>query len=328
MSLKILRVGDPHVQVSNLKDSNSLIDYIIKLAIEEDVKVIEFLGDLYHTHAVKRVEIDNFWEESIKKIKQSFKGRIIILVGNHDMVGSKEKSHLNSLNLIKYIDKDVIVVDKPMIIEHAPGIQIGYIPYYFDPETFVKEANQIDSKIIVAHQTFTGASYENGFFAEDGIDPALLKHDQIISGHIHKSQQVGKCFYPGTPKWDTMSDANEPKGLYIFEHGTEGIYFDKKWFSTEHIVTPIVSYEIKEGEEIPNLNPSARNYVVLEGKSAWITKTKNKIKNLAHIKVKPTDRVFKDVTDKNFTIEEYLEKHFEVISGINKQDLKDFIRNI
>ena len=42
---KILRVGDPHVQVSNLKDAEKLLDFAIVTAIERQIPTIEFLGD-------------------------------------------------------------------------------------------------------------------------------------------------------------------------------------------------------------------------------------------------------------------------------------------
>jgi DNA repair exonuclease SbcCD nuclease subunit len=336
--MKVLYVGDPHVQVRNLKDSQALMDYVIELAMEQKVDNITFLGDLFHTHAVLRVEIIDFWKRAFQKIKfakNDYQGiECRVLVGNHDQPGSKEKEQeMNALNIFQ--DDGSIednggyryVINSPQAIG-----SIAYVPYHSDEETFLKACQELYDKgatgMLIAHQTFTGAQYENGFFSEEGIDPALVPQKEIISGHIHKSQQVGKCFYPGTPKWDTMSDANQPKGLYIIEHNEDGTIKGKEFFSTEHIVTPIKSYEIKEGEELPELNPDARNYVVLEGKSAWINKAKKKLKSLAHIKVKPTDRVTRVNKENSVTLEKYLDTEFEPIQGVSKKDIKEFVSNI
>lgn len=328
MNRKVLRVGDPHVQVSNIKDSQKLMDFIIQTAIERKVYHVEFLGDLFHTHAVKRIEVEHFWMDTFNKLDEH-DIYCVVLVGNHDQPGSKEKEQqMNALNIFKPGPHDLS--ERRIISEPFANNKTAYIPYHSDHEAFIKAAhdlyNQGATGLLVAHQTFTGAQYENGFFSEEGIDPALVPQAQIISGHIHKSQQVGKCFYPGTPKWDTMSDANQEKGIWIFTHDETGMYVDKEFISTEHIVTPIVSYEIKEGDEIPELNPNARNYVVLEGQSAWINKVKKKLKDLAHIKVKPTDRVTRPNRENSATLEKYLETEFQPVSGVTKEELKEFIQ--
>lgn len=321
---KTLMIGDPHIQVSNLKDSENLMSFIIKIAKEKEVNSITFLGDLFHTHAVKRTEVEDFWFRAFNLIQ---KEKIIckVLVGNHDQVGSKEKEQLiNSLNVFGDTDLRTII-NKPEILYN-----IAYIPYHSSHDEFLKAAQDLydqgATELLIAHQTFTGAQYENGFFSEEGIDPGLIPQKQIISGHIHKSQQVGKCFYPGTPKWDTMSDANEPKGIWVFTHDQTGSYIDKEFISTEQIVTPITSYEIKEGDDLPLINSSARNYVTLEGRTVWINKIKKELKN-CNIKIKPTDRSTNKINT-SINIDEYLENQFNPIVGVSKQEIKDFLRNV
>lgn len=331
--MKILRVGDPHVQVSNLKDSEKLIDFVIKTALERKIPVIEFLGDLFHTHAVLRIEVIDFWKKAFLKIEDAgIECRV--LVGNHDQPGSKEKEQ--QMNALDVFSEDVTgdYGNMNRLIAKMPSVvgKIAYVPYMSDPEMFLKSAKWCyergATELLVAHQTFTGAQYENGFFSEEGIDPELVPQTQIISGHIHMTQQIGKCFYPGTPKWDTMSDANHEKGIWIFTHSENGAYIDKEFISTKDIVTPILSFEVKEGEELPELNENARNYVILEGKSAWITKAKKKLKDLANIKVKPTDRIRRVNRENSATLEKYLDTEFQPIEGVNKKDIKEFISAI
>jgi len=322
--IRVLRVGDPHVQISNLKDSEKLIDFIIDTAITRKVMNVEFLGDLFHTHAVLRIEVIDFWQKSFRKIAAS-NINCTVLVGNHDQPGSREKEQeMNALNIFNIHD-NIVIINKP-----SEMLGTAYIPYISDRQTFIDAAKQLydqgATELLVAHQTFTGAQYENGFFSEEGIDPALIPQKQIISGHIHKSQQVGKCFYPGTPKWDTMADANEPKGIWIFTHADSGEYIDKEFISTSEIVTPIICYDIKEGDDLPEINPSARNYITLEGKTAWINKVKPKLKG-CNIKIKSTDRAVNKINT-NLSIDKYLESEFEPVAGIDKEELKQFITNI
>ena len=183
---------------------------------------------------------------------------------------------------------------------------------------------------MVAHQTFTGATYENGFYAEDGIDPELVAQDQIISGHIHKQQQIGKCWYQGTPKWDTMSDANEEKGIWIYEHNEDGSVKSKKFISTAGVVTPIFKHVVNEGDAEPELLPNAKNYIEFIGKSAWITKMKKKYKGKAHIKAKPSDRKSARLIDKDKTetVNDFLFNHFTTVDGVNKEDIKNYLEKL
>lgn len=328
--MKILRVGDPHVQVSNLKDSEALLDFVMSTAVDQNVDRIEFLGDMFHTHAVVRIEVVDFWRRKLWELCSESGIEVFLLCGNHDQPGSKEKEQeMNALQTLKNCHKLVKVIDSPIHDDYA---NISYLPYFSDEEQLLEACQKIfedgSGELLIAHQTFTGAQYENGFFSEEGIDPELIPHKAIISGHIHKSQQVGKCFYPGTPKWDTMADANQPKGIWIFQHEDTGAVKSKEFFPTDHIVTPIKTYEVKEGEELPELNPEARNYVILEGKSAWISKIKKDLSKLANIKVKPTDRITKVNKDNSITLEKYLETEFQPIEGVDKQDIKQFVSNI
>ena len=326
--MKYLRVGDPHVMVSNLKDSQDLLDYILKLAQEQEVDVIEFLGDLFHTHAVMRVEVVDFWKRNFQAIKDAqFNCRV--LVGNHDQPGSREKEQImNALNIFEDTVEEGgwrTIINKPRIMDG-----IAYIPYMSDKDAFLKASAELyeqgATKLLVAHQTFTGAKYDNGFFAEDGIEPDLVSQDHIVSGHIHKAQQIGKCEYPGTAKWDTMSDANQKKGLTIYEHNEQGGVESRQFFSTAGIVSPIYKYTFTEGEGEPKLDKDARNYLELVGKTAWITKMKKKFKGKANIKARPTDRRSVKIDSAELlSVQEYVNKYFEVIDGVSKEEIKAYL---
>ena len=321
--MKCIRVGDPHVTLSNMKDSEKLMEFIVQKAEEHKVDRVEFMGDLFHNHAVKRLEVERFWYQAFQYITKSGFD-VLSIVGNHDQMG-KGSEEFSALDTFSHLPNVRII--------HAPESHdnITYIGYHRDINELVELANTLPSKCLISHATFSGAKYENGFEAEDGVNAQLFVHDEIISGHIHKQQQVGKCFYMGTPKWDTLSDANHEKGIWLFEHNEDGSVKSKEFISTKLVVTPIMKYTVNEGDEIPEINPAFKNYIELVGKSSWITKIKKQIKGLAQIKGRPTDRLTRTKISQDggmLDISEFLDQYFDIQKGVDKQAVKEYINNI
>jgi DNA repair exonuclease SbcCD nuclease subunit len=320
--VRIIVVGDPHCKVSNLSESQKLIDFVLKTANEKKAQRVVFLGDLFNDHAVIRVEVLDFWKNAFNMLGHL---EIFALVGNHDQVGSDEKSHyLHSLTTL-----NVNVIDKAVFDKDS---QIGYAPYYKKNQDLIQASNELykqgATKLLMAHQTFTGAQYENGFYDPTGLDPELISQESIISGHIHCSQQIGKCFYPGTPRWESVSDANEDKGIWLFEHNTDGSVLSKEFISTKAVVTPITKHIIYEGGETPELNPNHRNYLEFHGKAAWISQMKKQYKGLAQIKAKQTDRKMV-IPDKSKiqNLTGFLES-FVPIAGVAREEIHQYLTDL
>jgi DNA repair exonuclease SbcCD nuclease subunit len=209
--MKWLFVGDVHATVQELGDCEKLIDLILEKT-DLDTEVV-FLGDQYHTHATLRIEVVDFWNRALKRVKEKSQG-VVLVVGNHDMPNdSSQKVH----SLLANNTDGMFVVDGPF-----KRFGIGFLPYYHDRDQFVEEANNLGTATIVCHQTFDGAKYENGFFAKDGVDPNLLKAKHIISGHIHTPAQFDKVTYVGAPRWRTASDANIDRHLHLYKSSPNG----------------------------------------------------------------------------------------------------------
>jgi DNA repair exonuclease SbcCD nuclease subunit len=318
--MKVLRCGDPHITVRNLDEATKLLAFILEMARKYNVERIEFLGDLMHTHAVIRVEVLDFWANAFKQLGREF--AIVSLVGNHDQPGSKEKEQqMNGLNIFK--SKSVRIVNAPTIIEN-----VAYIPYMSDREAFIAAAQSLydqgATELLVAHQNFTIPLYS------DMIDQNLVPQKAIITGHIHEQKQIGKTFQVGTPKWDTMSDANEPKGIWIYEHNEkDGSVKSKIFLTTEEIVTPIQKYVMNEGDPEVTMNPKANNYLQFVGSTAWITQMKKKYKGMASISAKPSDRKNLNVNkDKSGSVLDFLNSSFTPIDGVSKEEIKTYIEEV
>lgn len=202
-------VGDPHVKKTNIEESQRLWEWILDVA-ETKGRSVLVLGDIFNDFGVCNVEVLSFWHQSVAKA-QNRGVRVEILVGNHDM------SPDGTYNFPSFLD--ALVLDKPSIWEDSL-----YLPFIRSSDEFVRIVNESvlpDTKYLFCHQEFNGCQFENGFYAPNGVDPALLPSDlKVISGHIHMRQEFGNIFYPGTPRALTRSDANEIKGIHIFDNGS------------------------------------------------------------------------------------------------------------
>jgi hypothetical protein len=173
---------------------------------------------------------------------------------------------------------------------------IGYLPYYHRKEEFIKAANVLadqGAKVLVCHQTLQGSRYESGFYATDGI-PTTGWADRfvhVISGHIHAEQEFENIIYPGTARWDTASDANQRKGIWLYEHDdATGEITNSEFISTEHVCSPLRSITWKEGEAAPSVwADNDRVTLELIGSSEWVTQQKLAFKGKASFKTKITD---------------------------------------
>jgi DNA repair exonuclease SbcCD nuclease subunit len=223
---RVLIVGDPHVTAEELRDSERLLELICDTAHREQVDTVLFLGDLYHTHAVINVEVMAFWRRWFVKLSKA--SSVFVLLGNHDMPGNEaSKAHA----LMAHEDQEgVTVIDTPRALAFQRAV--AFVPYMSNSLEFLKAATALGGKTLVCHQTFTGSRFDNGMYAPDGADSNLLPQEFVISGHIHTPQSFGKVWYPGAPRWRTLSDANVSRAIWVVEFDDSGKVMNKKAFDT------------------------------------------------------------------------------------------------
>ena len=314
--MKVIRIGDPHAQQSNLTEMSRLIDFVADLAKKENADRIEVMGDLFHNHYVVRLEVMKFWMQAAEKL-----GKVApayLLVGNHDQPGDYGREQLMSaLDCLVGI-KNVTVVNRPTM----PDKETLMLPHTSDQELFAKwilEFADKAPKYLVCHQTFDGSKYDNGMYAPDGFATDLVKgFDLVYSGHIHTSQKFSNVFYTGTPRWDSISDAGQEKGVWVCKGSEHSLV------PTKGVVSEIKLFEVKEGGSLPQLNPGDRNYVVLEGSSAWISKKSKELSGLARVTPRPTDTLVSSGSRKASTLEEFAEK-FSFVADIKKDAVLRYI---
>ena len=85
---RILFIGDPHFQITNLHEVNLFLPEMKKLAIESRPDVIIIAGDLLHTHERLHTTVLNKAYEFVRMMRDI--APTYILVGNHDYISNTQ----------------------------------------------------------------------------------------------------------------------------------------------------------------------------------------------------------------------------------------------
>lgn len=285
--MRILRVGDPHVKPNNLKESETLLNFVLFKAQELKVDRLEILGDLADTHSILRLEVLEFWQKWFKEFYRN-KIETYVLVGNHD-VGGDYSSSYSWLNVFSHLFDYVRIVCEP----YSSGYY-GYLPYIHDNQKFIEEANELANQgatVLVCHPNFKGAVYDNGVPIDSGVDPLLLdpRFLHLIGGHIHTELEMDRVWYTGNPRWLTKSCSNKRKGIWLCTHDDTGLITSKEFISTESVCTPIVSIKWIEGQDKPEIPTNAKVDVELHGSSDWVSKVKKELVGSVSVSSKIND---------------------------------------
>ena len=258
---KILAVGDLHVVEEELEDCQNLIDGVHKTAQEEEPDFILFLGDQTNNHKLFNLEVLRFWKNAFTKLKDF---TIVAVVGNHDKPGdASSKAH--SMMAFDGLE-NLIIIDQ---LTFKDGCT--FIPYRHDNQDFVNDVLCTTSKVVFCHATFTGAKFENGIYAKDGIDPSQFPDRTFISGHIHNPHKFGNVYYPGAPRWRTLSDTGTERSIVLIE--TDGnTYSVLKEFDTSQWCQKLIHLEDREEAPLDmQLNPRWKYIVDMYGSEKFIS---------------------------------------------------------
>ena len=303
-----------------------LIDLVYTSAHKHEVDSILFLGDLYHTHSVVHLPVMSFWDSAFRRLSPFF--QVLSLVGNHDKTGVKGESD------------NALMLHQTIKLFSVPEVWNGilFVPYFHDKVDFIQVCQANPTATVICHQTFSGSVFENGWEAPDGIEPENLPQTQVISGHVHNPQTLGKVWYPGAPRWMSISDANTERAIWVVEFAADGTVLNKTSISTAEACTPI--FALEDTAETPAVLPTGRCKVLVDvyGTPAHVKKRKVELEQAGVrvrtfpdsekvVKVKESDgipdtlkRFFTDFPAKNKTSPEVLwQMAQERISWLSKK---------
>jgi hypothetical protein len=145
-------------------------------------------------------------------------------------------------------------------------------------DEFVGVCQRSNCSTVVCHQTFNGGTYDNGFYAKDGVEPESIPQKDIISGHIHTPQVFGKVFYLGSPRWQTLSDANVDRAIWLVEYNDYGEVVKKTPYDTGEVCTKIVHLVDEPDSPISlPLNPLMQWRIDIKGPVDFVERRKKEI---------------------------------------------------
>jgi DNA repair exonuclease SbcCD nuclease subunit len=285
-----LVIGDVHATPDELDDVGRLLKLVENVSIDVKAERIIFLGDLHHTFAVTNVKVMGFYRDWFKQLNRT--APVYALVGNHDMPGTGAQ-YPNAL--LAYEDL-ITPIDQPFTYKKTL-----LLPYFADHARFFEAinkqfANHPDIKRIYCHQEFDGAQYDNGFFAPHGADPSKMPV-WTISGHIHTPQTLGKVWYPGAPRWRTVSDANIERAIFLIDDDDTIREVD-----TGTVCKRIWHHRFIEGEReevdfLPDAKDSYRFYI--EGTPSFVAQMADKMRRFF-----PNPRISTVIKDKRIRVRE------------------------
>lgn len=238
--MRVLLIGDPHLRINKFSLATQFLTWINKFIEEQKPDLVVNLGDALDTHAVIRSEAIN---ELMSHIYHVIDLGIpyVYLKGNHDQYTPKDSKYHALLPFKDRID-NLFIVDEPQDL-----FGMTFVPYLADGNTFPKKTQSI----CFAHQTFLGADY-GPVNALEGVDANTISADIIISGHIHKKHDLGKVVYVGSPYSQDASDANQIKGISIFDTDTHKFSFTQ----TPMSVWKTLTYTVGGEESIATIHSS------------------------------------------------------------------------
>jgi DNA repair exonuclease SbcCD nuclease subunit len=204
--MKLLIIGDIHSKRSSLEVVDQVLTKCAKLAIKAQCDLTVCLGDINDT---KSTLASKTVDQLIKHFS-NWPTPVIAMVGNHDLNNALDPSLGHSLEFLKLLP-NVTVIDKPTTIG-----DLFFIPYL--PEQQFLQVELAPTPYCFIHQDVKTAVYSNNREVESTIDPSYLsKYKRVISGHIHKAQQIANIHYIGTPYTESFKESDENKQVAILD---------------------------------------------------------------------------------------------------------------
>ncbi|HSA76259.1 MAG TPA: metallophosphoesterase [Nitrosarchaeum sp.] len=205
--VKCAVIGDLHIKLSNIKQSQELLKKCYDTIKESKVTFVVILGDILDSNEKVNVQAHGVIEEFVRKLNVN-KIHTFMIIGNHDYINNSQ-FHTESHIFTPFKGwKNVTVVDSTTHLS-VNNHSIIFTPYV-QPGRFIESLNTLTSvnemwenaSCIFAHQEVTYSTQDPDIWTEE--------NPPIVSGHRHKSHKVGKnVYYPGSPISHSISDEDD-----------------------------------------------------------------------------------------------------------------------
>lgn len=215
--MKFLLVGDIHIRLDNFDEIDLLLEQICTHLQEHPDASLVLLGDILHSFEKVFTPCLNKACEFIQTCSKYAK--TYVLVGNHDYVNQYQfQTDQHWMNPLKCWGEQVVIVDKVICVEGhvlmCPYVSTGRLTEALDSsEMNWKE----DISLVFCHQEVRGCKM--GMYVSEHGDVWEETFPQLISGHIHETQKIGKnVYYPGSPLQHSFSDFQQKRLICLVEY--------------------------------------------------------------------------------------------------------------
>lgn len=338
METKVIFIGDPHFQLSNLLDVNIFIPKIVELCSKtKDLDFVVIGGDILHNHEKIHTVVLNKAYELIRLLSEITK--VYVLVGNHDYISNSQFLTNNHwMNAIKFW-KNVKIIDSTEYIEINNKI-FTFVPYVY-PGRFIEALNVVEEEVwknsscIFAHQEFKGCKM--GSIVSIEGDEWDVDFPQVISGHIHSKQKIQEnIYYPGSSLQIAFGE-NENNTVCVLKFND---IMELEEIDLELPKKRIIYVNIEDFEEL-EINKSKYDNVKIAVKGTYeefkalkkTSKYKKVIKDNMKIQFKSTEKIDQskfDIKDNDNTVsyKNFLEILSEKIQIENNNSLTNLYKKL
>jgi DNA repair exonuclease SbcCD nuclease subunit len=179
-----------------LNNTISGCSFVAKMVETLQPDLVLNLGDIFHQ--MESISVPTLYGAHlglslISKVCKKFEIKHFLVAGNHDVYS--EVSGITSIAVLSGYFDEIISTNEVL------NNDVGVVPFHSKPEAAYSGLIEVsgmlsEDGIIVTHQEFQGAKYENNHPTEASLSPDLpLK---IFSGHLHLPQSVGNVTFVGS----------------------------------------------------------------------------------------------------------------------------------
>jgi hypothetical protein len=213
-----LVIGDPHFKVSNIPETDAMVEAIIRTAIDRKPDIIVVLGDILDRHETIHVSPLTRSVKFLARLSQI--SRTFVLIGNHDLKNNRQYfSEEHPFTALKFWGDNLTIVDTTTvaIIKEKVFVFVPYVPPGRFEEALNVCPNWIHATCIFGHQEFKGAHMGAIISTEGDIWP--LTNPYVVTGHIHDYQELqANVLYTGTPIQHSFGDRHDKTISYFIFH--------------------------------------------------------------------------------------------------------------
>lgn len=210
-----LVIGDPHFKVANVRETDGMVDAIIRTAIDRHPDIIVVLGDILDRHETVHVSPLTRAIKFLGRLKEI--APTFVLIGNHDLKNNRQfLSDEHPFSALKFWGGNMTIVDSTTLvnIKDQTFVFVPYVPPGRFEEALNKCQGWESSSCIFGHQEFKGA--QMGAIISIEGDEWPLTYPYVVTGHIHDYQEPQvNILYTGTPIQHAFGDRHDKTISYF-----------------------------------------------------------------------------------------------------------------